>query len=682
VFAAVAAVSLWFSLGITAVTGDDTRQRLVELPPLWVLAAALIAASASVWYRQPSASRLWPLAMTVVTWLPYVPGKVPAAFLLFEGPIEAGLWVIVGLTVIAGSATQSRLTRARPHPGLAPLTAAAIAAVAFGLGAAALRDQLPIGDEPHYLMMTQSLIKDGDLRIENNHRNRDYASFAAFDLPMHYLTRGTDGQIYSVHAPGVSVVVLPAFAVFGYYGGVATVLLCVALASAIAWHAAWMLTARVAASWIAWAAVFLTAPIFLQAVTVFPDAVGALPVSAGVWLLVALEKGRPVGDRTAIAVAVALAALPWLHSRFAILAGGLGLAIALRLLALGWRRVAIFLAVPIISALLWFGFFWWIWGSPSPAAPWGGGIVSRAEWIPRGIAGLLFDPQAGLLVPAPAYLTAFGGWLALMRARPKLAIEIAGIAAVLAASVASYETWWGGQGAPARYLVAGLPLCVAPIAWLASRSRVAARVSTLLVVVSVLMLMPKVYAAGGAFAFNPETGINPLFGWMAPSVSIPSFDLTPTASQLAYVQRSAGSGAASRIALDIPVDESIAPATRALRLGDVRVFFMDLHADPEPTGFWVPANGETTVIMDLADAARGLGVRLRAGPVPTSAEVTVDGQTRRFEFTPRQRHEMAIPPSAAGAWSVTIRAGAGFRPRDYDPKVADSRELGIWVEVF
>ena len=61
-------------------------------------------------------------------------------------------------------------------------------------------------------MMTQSLIKDHDLRIENNYKNRDYLPFYKFDIPPHYLTRGKDGEIYSVHAPGVAVLVLPAFA--------------------------------------------------------------------------------------------------------------------------------------------------------------------------------------------------------------------------------------------------------------------------------------------------------------------------------------------------------------------------------------------------------------------------------------------------------------------------------------
>ncbi|MDP3981489.1 MAG: hypothetical protein Q8Q33_08770, partial [Chlamydiota bacterium] len=41
----------------------------------------------------------------------------------------------------------------------------------------------PSGDEPHYLIITQSLIQDQDLDLKNNYQNKDYkAYFKRMDL--------------------------------------------------------------------------------------------------------------------------------------------------------------------------------------------------------------------------------------------------------------------------------------------------------------------------------------------------------------------------------------------------------------------------------------------------------------------------------------------------------------------
>src|SRR5947199_249206 len=81
-------------------------------------------------------------------------------------------------------------------------------AIAFSLGAWAVAPRQPVGDEPHYLIITQSLLLDHDLQIENNHRRGDYrAYFRGGDMKPDYLNRGANGQIYSIHAPGLPVLI-------------------------------------------------------------------------------------------------------------------------------------------------------------------------------------------------------------------------------------------------------------------------------------------------------------------------------------------------------------------------------------------------------------------------------------------------------------------------------------------
>ncbi len=757
-FAAIGAVSLWLTLGLVAVTADSTAARLVALAPFWLLAVLIAAALALVLRFKPSPRQLSPLLLTLLIWLPFLPGPVPPAFLIWQGPIEIAVWLLV-LVAMAAPAVSL------PGSARAPLVAAILAAGAYALGAVALRDQLPIGDEPHYMVITQSLLKDGDLRIENQHRNRDYLAYYASDIQPHYIRRGKDGQIYSVHGIGVSVLALPAFALFGYHGAVATVILVVAGASAIGWHAAWLLTGDVVAAWLAWAAIFLTAPIYQQAITVFPDAVGCLGVIAGVWLLVALDARRDVRIEALLWCGAALATLPWLHTRFALLVAGLGIAAAIRLAQQHVMRAVLFLALPAVSTVAWLAFFWWIWGTPDPRAPWGIAVPGAgAEFIARGLTGLLLDQRAGILATAPVYFGAFIGWVLMARSRLRLAIETVMIAIVLAASVATYDAWWGGYGAPGRYIVAMLPVAIVPIAWLAaSRAWLSRPIVVNATVMSLFLLVARLSLAGGTYAYVPEVGVNPVVEQLSPNVDLtrvvpvsgrpeaqhyvaepasPAWrragvwavaavllfafaplarrvaggsssapyvfvaaaaaivvmvsastmwaangvsGLEPLASQLRLVtvwqpswHRLSGSGS-----LRLSASADAASGARATAtLGDVRVFFMDGHAYPEPTGFWVQAEHDTTVVMQMDDRTRNLGLRLQAGPVPTSADVRVNGEWRHVTFRERERHEMAIPPSPAGAWTITIRPGPGFRPQDRDPRVRDARILGIWVEVF
>lgn len=858
VVAGVAGISMWLSLGALVVTENDTRMRLVALPVWGVLLLAIAVPVATVWWRQPRWRQISPLAISALIWLPFVPGAIPPAFLIWHGPIEIGVWFVVAAGLLAVNAERWATRPRVADSTTAPWIAALAATIAFIAGAAALRAHLPIGDEPHYLMITQSVLKDGDLRIENNYRNRDYASFYSVDIPPHYLTRGRDGEIYSSHAPGTSIIVLPGFAMFGYYGAVGTVLLCVALASAVGWRSAWMLTRSSGGAWLSWAAVFLTAPIYLHAVTVFPEGPATLPVIAATWLLVALELGHPVQPRTLVFIGGALSVLPWLHSRLAVIAVGLGLAIVLRLFR-SRSHLQAFLAVPLVAAIAWFGFFWLIWGSASPIAPWGSGLTAKLAWVPRGVTGLLLDQQAGLIPSAPVYVCALAGWPLLLRRHRRLAIETALVGCTLVASVASYDTWWGGQGGPARYIVAALPLAIPAIAMLAAaRGSWGRQLTGVSALVSVLLLVSKMAVDGGSHTFFPEGGVNPLLAWMSDSVdlagALPSLTtlqgahfaavdnlhglgvgamwaaaalaiavlcrvlrlaaayrftatalasagtvmlatslvwqtraesgLLPLESALSFVRswhadwqpvdfqwrrpyltspatvarrvelslqpgqpvslpagryevwvdqpapaaaseltamlgdsslplarwpieakRQFGplplglpiraeslrfetdhraQAAAIRIRLAAPPQQDItARAVRASGIGDVRVFFADRQAYAEPTGFWIPPQVVTRLVVDRPDDPRGaLVMRIQAGPIATTVDLEVDGQRSQLQLGAAQSRELRIPVTAAGAWHLTFRPEAGFRPVDFDPAAHDERKLGVWVEVF
>ena len=441
-------VALWVSFGTLAVIGTDgALSRVGVLPSPWWLLAAFPVLSFAAWIAGPRrAVLLWLSVIVLLAWLPI---PVPTATFIWTGPLRWWVWSVLAVALLAPAAigvTRRGWLRALADPRRAPRVAAALAASIYLLAAWRVSPQLPVGDEPHYLIIAQSLLKDGDLRIENNHARGDYQEYFTGPLKPHYLARGVNGEIYSVHAPGLPAVIAPVFAVFGYSGVLAFLALVSGCATGLAWGAVWLVTRDIAASWFGWATVSLSVPFLFQAFTVYPDGFGAGLVMAGV--LTAILGGR-ASSRVLIATGLALALLPWLHTRFAVTAVALGLVIVARQLSTpdSMRRIVAFGSLPAIGALMWFGFFYVIYGSPNPAVAYNGYTQSAVGNIPRSLIGLLFDQQFGLLPSAPVYACALVGFVTLARREPRVVSGAEGSSPLRRVEMRAHDRFEEGHGA-------------------------------------------------------------------------------------------------------------------------------------------------------------------------------------------------------------------------------------------
>jgi hypothetical protein len=95
------------------------------------------------------------------------------------------------------------------------------------------------GDEPHYLVITESLLRDGDLQIENNHLRGDYRPFFPANCVRLHAARSERADLLDpcTRTPGD---VVPGYAVFGYLGAVAFIAFLAALAwRSSTWTIAW-----------------------------------------------------------------------------------------------------------------------------------------------------------------------------------------------------------------------------------------------------------------------------------------------------------------------------------------------------------------------------------------------------------------------------------------------------------
>jgi hypothetical protein len=524
--AALAGVSVWVSLGALAVTGANGA-RVAALPAWWMLFAFAGGGGAIAWLIRLRTSESWPLALTTLLWLPYLPAPVPAAGMVWDGPVEMLVWMaaIGGASVARmSSAWRPSWTRALGDSRVAPWLVEALGfAMAIG-SALALADRLPGGDEPHYLIITQSLLSDGDLRIQNNHDRGDYFAYVDDPIEPDFLQRGADEQIYSVHAPGLPVLLSPAFAIAGYPGAVALIALLSAMGLSAAWRASAAMT-DAASAWAATLAVGLSAPVVCHSFAIFPDPVGATIVALVLCVVVRLDASPTHVTLAHLAGAgLLLGLLPWLHTRFAVIAGMFGLVVAGRISSRAdrWQALGSFAIGPALLALAWFGFFWTIYGTPNPAAPYGNSHQNAIEWIGRGLVGLAVDQQFGLVASAPVLLLAIVGWWWLLDTNRRLAGELLLIVVPYTLTVASFGMWWAGWSAPARFLVALLPIAapLLAVAW-ARGGRLVRSTFVCLALFGIANVLPRLGIREGLLLYNQRDGYDLWLDWASRHVNLP-----------------------------------------------------------------------------------------------------------------------------------------------------------------
>lgn len=171
------ALAAWMSQGTLALTSVDGGIRLALLPLSISSALIVMLAVCGVWVAWRSGASLGPLWLLSLLALPWLSSSLPSALLIWSGPLSLTVWLAIGLSLAASSSAALSAARDRwvslrvfERP---VLLAGALACAIYSI-AAWQTTLVPDGDEPHYLIITQSLLEDHDLKIENNHRNGDY----------------------------------------------------------------------------------------------------------------------------------------------------------------------------------------------------------------------------------------------------------------------------------------------------------------------------------------------------------------------------------------------------------------------------------------------------------------------------------------------------------------------------
>lgn len=329
-------------------------------------------------------------------------------------------------------------------------------------------------DEPFYLMTTESLLRDGNLDLRNQFRTRAYEAF--FDHPLGLWTQSVpleDGRVLSPHNVGLSVLLLPGFAIDGLVGAQVQLVLMAALTWALAYVLALRLTGT--RPWLAWGAtalVALSATGYIYSSEVYPEIPAGLALV--VTLLLVTGPERPSAMHV-LALVVLLSTLPWLGAKYAPLAALVALYVLWRA---DTRGRAVLLVGGGLSALVYAAFHLATYESLTPynvnlvyAGDTAAGALARhVEFGDRvyRLWGLLIDRRFGVARWAPVLFLVLPGLLLLVRGdgRMRLVLGLIVTQVLLATFVAITMMGWWFSG---RTLATVFPLLPIPLVLIASR---------------------------------------------------------------------------------------------------------------------------------------------------------------------------------------------------------------------
>lgn len=329
-----------------------------------------------------------------------------------------------------------------------------------------------VGDEPHYLLTTESLVTSGDIDLADEYARRAYLPYHASTLAPQDAAR-EDGSRLTPHGVGLSLLLVPGYALGGWVGARVEL----ALVAALVIAGAGMLAERFVAEprWAAPGAalaVGLSAPLWVYATQVYPEMPAAGLVVAGALVVTGdWRRRRPVVAAWVLAFLVGLLAL--LGIKYLPLAAALA---AVSLVRLRHSRSAMVVMGAASVALVGAVFAWTglAYGGPTTYAT--NRLYQRASEAtivqdnvgglartPR-LAALVFDRNFGLVRFAPLWVLAAAA-AAVMVLRKRSTWPLFVLVAVQWATAVWLALTMRGWWFPGRQVVTVLPLLVPAVAY-------------------------------------------------------------------------------------------------------------------------------------------------------------------------------------------------------------------------
>lgn len=331
----------------------------------------------------------------------------------------------------------------------------------------------PTGDEPHYLVISETLLKYHSLDVAKTYHNRDYLQFYNGTLDLSHTVTNYQGIRVSVHGVGGPVLWLPLFAVAGRLGAIlfmagVSFLVIVGIFRLLEERGIGKTSALAVAGSFAAAT-----PFFAFAHLTFVDLIAAWAV---IQLFRRILKEGELARRELVSSSILVGILPWVHVKFVVVEALLLLFLLARIVAgnrvmpvreirkavlARWREIC-WAVLPAAALGLGFEAFTHVtWDSFNPALVYGQGdrtLPFTASPI-RGLAGTFLDQEYGVFISAPILVLAIPGFVLAVRDKVgPINLYFAILAVCYMALFVARHDWEGGLTPPGRFILVLLPV--------------------------------------------------------------------------------------------------------------------------------------------------------------------------------------------------------------------------------
>ncbi|MCX6811895.1 MAG: hypothetical protein NT039_04350, partial [Candidatus Berkelbacteria bacterium] len=243
--------------------------------------------------------------------------------------------------------------------------------------------QTPTGDEPHYIIAAQSLIKDHDIDLANNYKNRDYWDYFPGEIDPHIALESVHGETNPMHGVGISILLIPFYLIKERLGTIIFANLIGALLAVNIFLLLWERTKnKILSASLALIGIF-SIPLSIYSFQIFPELLGALII---------IYAFRRLPD--SFWPILPLAFLPWIHYKYS--------PIVLIFIVILIMKKRYYYLIPLILSLVGLLFFnKYFYGSFKPYVPFGSGVLTP------GFLGIFIDRENGLLAWSPFFIFFF-----------------------------------------------------------------------------------------------------------------------------------------------------------------------------------------------------------------------------------------------------------------------------------